>query len=392
MTRRDLLVFIFKWQWTIVFVFAAVLGLVTVGVYVLPLSYAATASVIVEPMKSPSIRAQVVTGRVETAEVINTEMAIVVSRTVMQNVVDKLRLADRPRRVTVASRAAERVRDAFAGLGLITALDRREQWIIQLMKDVTVKPTVSSNVFTIRYEHQDPQLAAAIVNAATDEYLSHHLAIYSDKGAVDFYRVQMDQAKEKLDTARAALERYKSEKALAAAAARKDRLVSEATGVRERISRMNLELTEVASRYGPSDQRALLLREKLRTSQDEVARLRAQLQELETAEAKSLEMDVMVKAQEKTYLAYRDQFDHASLSTAGDKNVVNVRILDQAYVPARPVFSRLFRILVAAAVGAVLAVLVAMVREYFDQRVVTPALAEQILGVPVLGSIERGRI
>jgi uncharacterized protein involved in exopolysaccharide biosynthesis len=362
-----------------------------VGVYVLAPSYRATASLVVEPMKSPSIRAELAAGRVETAEVINTEMAIVLSRTVMENAVDKLRLADRPQRVTAVSRTADRVRGALEDLGLVTALDRRERWIIGLMKDITAKPTVSSNVFTIRYQHEDPQLAADIVNAVTDEYLSHHVAIYSDKGVVDFYRVQMDQAKEKLDTARAALDRYKSVNTLAAAAARKERLVEETTGVRERISRMNLELTEAAARYGNSHERAVLLREKLRTSQDEVSRLRAQLQELERAEARSLEMEGMVKAQEKTYLAYRDQFDHASLSTAGNKNVVNVRILDHAHVPARPVFSRLFLILVAALAGAVLAVLVAMVREYFDQRV-TPALAEQILGVPVLGSIERGRI
>lgn len=391
MTRRDLLVFIFKWQWTMVLVFAAVVGLVTVGVYVLAPSYRATASLVVEPMKSPSIRTELAAGRIETAEVINTEMAIVLSRTVMENAVDKLRLADRPQRVTAVSRTADRVRGALEDLGLVTALDRRERWIIGLMKDITAKPTVSSNVFTIRYQHEDPQLAADIVNAVTDEYLSHHVAIYSDKGVVDFYRVQMDQAKDKLDTARAALDRYKSVNTLAAAAARKERLVEETTGVRERISRMNLELTEAAARYGNSHERAVLLREKLRTSQDEVTRLRAQLQELERAEARSLEMEGMVKAQEKTYLAYRDQFDHASLSTAGNKNVVNVRILDHAHVPARPVFSRLFLILVATLAGAVLAVLVAMVREYFDQRV-TPALAEQILGVPVLGSIERGRI
>lgn len=391
MTRRDLLIFLFKWQRTMLFVFVVVVGLVTLGVYVLPQSYRATASVVVEPMKSPAIRAEAVAGRVETAEVINTEMAIVVSRTVMQNAVDKLRLADRPRRVTMFSRAAERVRGALEDLGLITALDRRERWTIGLMQDIRVKPTVSSTVFTVRYEHEDPRLAADIVNAVTDEYLSHHVAIYSDKGVVDFYRIQMDQAKQKLDAARAALERYKSDKSLAAATTRKDRLVAEVTGVRERISRMNLDLTEVASRFGEADHRAVVIRDKLRTSQQEVSRLLVQLQELEVAEARSLEMDVMVKAHEKTYLAYRDQFDHASLSTAGNKNVVNVRILDHAHVPARPVFSRLFLILVATLAGAVLAVLVAMVREYFDQRV-TPALAEQILGAPVLGSIERGRI
>jgi uncharacterized protein involved in exopolysaccharide biosynthesis len=385
-------VFVFKWKWTMVFVFVTMVGLVTTGVYVLPETYRATAAVIVEPMKSPSIRVETYAGRVETAEIINTEMAIAASRTVMTNVVDRLRLPERPRRDTVISRTLQRLQATLADLGLVRALDRRERWIRGLMADVTVKPTVSSNVFTIRYEYEDPQMAADIVNGVTDEYFSRHVTIYSDKGVVDFYRKQMDQAKAKLDVARADLERYKAEKTLAAAAARKDRLVTEVTGVRERISRMNLELTEVAARFGNADQRAALLREKLRTSADEMTRLQLQLEELERAEAKALAMEVGVKAQEKTYLAYRDGFDHASLSTAANENVANVRILDYADVPARPMFSRLFLILVAALAGTVLAVLIAMVREYFDHRVMTPTLAEEILGVPVLGSIERGRI
>ena len=41
--------------------------------------------------------------------------------------------------------------------------------------------------------------------------------------------------------------------------------------------------------------------------------------------------------------------------------------------------------------GAVLALLVAIVREYFDRRLADPAAAEEILGVPDLGSVERLR-
>jgi capsular polysaccharide biosynthesis protein len=43
--------------------------------------------------------------------------------------------------------------------------------------------------------------------------------------------------------------------------------------------------------------------------------------------------------------------------------------------------------LIAAAGGSVLALLVAVLREYFDRRLAEPAAAEDILGIPGMGSV-----
>jgi len=372
-------------------VFLTTVVTATVGVYVLPPIYRASATVVVEPMKARSLRAETYVGQVDTIEAINTEMAIVLSRTVMQNAVDKLKLPERTERTSPLSRAMRGLRGTLTTLGLLPEVERREQWIGALLRDVQTRPTVNSSIFTVSYSHEDPRLATEIVNAVTDEYLGHHFAIYAEKGVADLYRAQMDLSKERLDAARADLERYKVEKAVAAAGPRKERLAIEMTNLRERVSRFNLEMKELVARAEAGDPRLALLKAKIRTTEEDLGRVRSQLAALESAEAKAGEVEVTVKAQEKNYLAYREQFERASISSAGSKNVVNVRVVDYASVPARPRFSRLFLIAVAAALGAVLAVGLAMVREHFDHRVVTPAMAERALGVPVLGSIERLR-
>ena len=69
--------------------------------------------------------------------------------------------------------------------------------------------------------------------------------------------------------------------------------------------------------------------------------------------------------------------------------MVNVRVVDYASQPERPAYSRLFLIGIAIAGGLVLALLIAVVREYFDRRIFRPDLAERILGIPSLGSVPR---
>jgi uncharacterized protein involved in exopolysaccharide biosynthesis len=360
----------------------------TIGVYVLAPVYGASSTVVVEPSKVPSLRTEAYPAQVDPMEVLNTEMAIVLSRTVVQNVVDRLKLPDRLGRRSALSSVTHGLRVALQTVGLLDAVAPRERWIENLQRDVKVRPIANSNAFTIRYSDADPRLAADLVNAVTDEYLQHHFGIYSEKRVADFYRTQMALAQERLRAGRQALERFKTERALAAVPAQKTQLAEEIRSVRERASKLRLDLTELAARFGEGDQRVGVVRAKIRASEAEIGHLAQQLQTLETAEAQAAEMEVVVKAHERSYLAYQDQFDRASISAAGDKNVVNVRVVDYASVPARPAYSRLFLIGVATGVGLLLGLVAAMVREYFDHRVVTPALAEKLLGVPVLGFIE----
>jgi uncharacterized protein involved in exopolysaccharide biosynthesis len=389
-STREILIFVFKWKWTIMSTLIGAVMLVTVLVYLLPPTYTALSSVLVEHTQGPSMRAEVHAGS-EMIEVINTESQIISSRSVMQAVVDTLKLPELPEQDTTLSRLIGHVSDYLISIGLIDAVSKREKWIAGLLHDVKVKPVVNSNIIMIKYAHEDPQLATDIVNAITNQYLANHLRIYSQAAVAEFYQAQMDEAKTEMDRLREGLETYKASASLGAASAKKDRLVTEMGNLRERVGTLNLELTEVLTKYETDHPKVGLVRSKITDTENRISGVRKQIEVLERANGRTVDMEMMIKTQEETYRSYREQYRRASQNAIDNRNIVNVRVVDYAAVPAKPSFSRLFLIFIAIAGGTLLSVVIAMIREYFDHRVTTPEVVEQVLGVPVFGSIKKFR-
>src|SRR3954464_5649072 len=128
MTRRDILIFVFKWKATILLVFAIAVATAALLVYVLPPNYSAKASVLVERNRSPVARSTFVPVT-DLVEVMTSEAEIIVSRTVMANVVDRLKPHERPTRPSVVKRIRDDALDWLTEVGLIDALSPREKWI-----------------------------------------------------------------------------------------------------------------------------------------------------------------------------------------------------------------------------------------------------------------------
>jgi uncharacterized protein involved in exopolysaccharide biosynthesis len=388
MTRRDILVFVFKWKATILLVFTIVVASVALLVYLLPPTFSARASVLVERNRSPVTRSTFVPVT-DLVEVMTSESEIIVSRTVMANVVDRLKPHERPVRPSTMRRLRDGVSDWLADVGLIDNLSPREKWIIALQKQVSAKPVSASDVIAIRYDDEDPEWAARIANAVTNAYIEHHLQIFSKTRGSDLFRRQMEASDQTLQRLRARIADLKSRSSVSAIEENRKGLVQSASSLRDQRVKAQTELSELLTRFQPDH-------EKVKAAAATVARLDAllagnarRLQELEQVDGSLKELELAVQAEEVSFRDYKQRYDEARLGEATDVTMVNVRVVDYAAQPERPTYSRLFLIAIAIAGGLALAILVAIVREYFDRRVFNPDLAEKILGIPSLGSVPR---
>ena len=198
MSKREILVFLFRRKWSLISILLATLTLVTVFAYVLPSSFTAVSKVLLEPTKSPTLGTESRFGS-DVGEVLYTEIEIVLSRTVMEAVVDKLKLHERGGPLGPVAQFIADVKASLVAVGLLDPPEPRESWVRDLLKDVKVKPVLDTHVFTISYSDQNPVQAAEITNAITDEYMSNHTRIYSYENAVEFYRNNTEQAKQEID-------------------------------------------------------------------------------------------------------------------------------------------------------------------------------------------------
>jgi uncharacterized protein involved in exopolysaccharide biosynthesis len=96
------------------------------------------------------------------------------------------------------------------------------------------------------------------------------------------------------------------------------------------------------------------------------------------------------KAEESNYLLYLNKKEEARISDALDnKRIVNVAIAQTATVPALPVHSSAFFILLGVMLAIVTSLALAFVSEFFDPCFQTPEELEDYLNVPVLAAMPK---
>lgn len=363
-----------------------VVALVTAFVYLFPASYTATAKVLVESAKAPTLATEPRLGA-DVGEVLYTEIEIVLSRTVMESVVTSLGL-DKPGTPTGwIPRKIAAVKASLVEVGLLDPPDPHEDAIRDLLKSVKVKPVLDTHVFTVSYSDDSPERAAAVVNAATDAYLVHHTRIYSYENAADLYRRNMDRVKGEMDRLEAVRGSGAGDSGSSGLVAKRDALLIAVARAEEQLGDLRLESADILMRYTDEHPKAQVLSAKIAEAEARLSGLKAQIRTLSAAQDRADASQPLLESYREAYRSYKKQYDQALLAQGADRRMVNARIIDLAAVPARPKFPRLAFVIVAVIGGAILALGIAMIQEYYDHRVETPDVAERLLGAAVIGSI-----
>lgn len=388
MSKRDIIIFLFKWKYSLIGYFLLVVASVTLFVYLFPQKYEATASVLIESNRAPVMRSDIAPG-VEELSVLNSEVAIILSKTVLAAAVDEAGVSKDDEPPTTIERLIEAFGAWLEDIGLSEAMTPREQMIRKLEKDLAVEPLPNSNVITITFNGKNPAWTAKIVNAVTDNYIHHHLKIFSSAGTSQVYRLQVDRLKLELDRRRKELADYKRTGSVTALDDTRHSLVQLQGSLTSDLEKARLELAELRTRFGPKHAKVSVATGKVESIKRTLAETREKLQKLELQQEKVAELELASSSAERSYQEYQKRYEEERLSDLSNPDVVNVRVIEYAAAPTRADHSRLFYIILAVAGGIVLTFAIAFIREYFDHRVSDPDAVAKLLGVPTLGSVER---
>ena len=77
-------------------------------------------------------------------------------------------------------------------------------------KNLTVEAVPKSNIIEIRFQHEDPVIAAQIANKLVDVYLDHHISVFKDSGDFGFFDEQVKLYQKKLKDSEEELNQFKS--------------------------------------------------------------------------------------------------------------------------------------------------------------------------------------
>jgi uncharacterized protein involved in exopolysaccharide biosynthesis len=217
---RDIVTPLFRRKKILAITFVLVLGaVVSLAVLVGPI-YTSRMTILVnrerlDPLMTPEATTQMVTtGTPITEEEINSEVELLSSRDVLEQVAAANGL-DRPRdgwsfgRIFHPSRSRE---------------DRMARAVKNLAKAIKVEAVTKTNLIQVKYSSSDPQLAYGVLKSLGDFYRQKHVAVHRPAGSYEFFARETERYREALQQAEANLRDFENRGRIAAPEAQETNL------------------------------------------------------------------------------------------------------------------------------------------------------------------------
>ena len=235
---RDIYYVLFRHKKKVVIFFIAVVFTVAFSTFLAPEFYKSDAKLLVKlGRESVTLDPTATTGQTISISQpreyeINSELEILKSREIAENVVDAIGtdvILKRPDEVllgdtTATGRTRDAVRDArqrirsvagepmsmFERLDLLDPLKEHDSAVLSVMGSLNINVEKSSNIISLSYEARSPQLAYEVLSKLIDFYLEKHIAVHRTSGSHEFFIQQTDQLREKLAQSEEALREIKN--------------------------------------------------------------------------------------------------------------------------------------------------------------------------------------
>jgi tyrosine-protein kinase Etk/Wzc len=245
-----------------------------------------------------------------------------------------------------------------------------------------------SGVIEATMQSSNPGQLTQILNEIGRQYVRQNVerkAAEAEK-MLAFLDVQMPQFKKQLDQSEAAYSRYRNEKGTISLDEEAKAVLSQEVDLQSKLMDAKLKRMELLSRFTPSHPAVKTLDEQIASWNREIERLNARVRTMPTVQenAVRLQRDVMVNND-----AYQNLRNNAiQLQLMREGKVGNVRLIDQAAYPEGPVKPKKSMVIaIAAALGLVGGLAVALARNAFFRGIRSPQEVEAHTGLSVYSTI-----
>ena len=225
---RDFLHVIFKRKNQILLFFVVTVCTVVIGTLVVKPTYEAKAQVLVkigrENLYAPPSEGKSTFISFNNEDQINSEIELLKSRSLVDKVVE-----------TLGSNT------------IYKDLDYKDV-VLNFQNALWVGGIKKSNVIAISFKHQDPQMAARIVNTLTNAFLDQHLLVHKNPQSYDFFEEQSQTLKNKLEQSEETLKVFKKQHNVTVLGEEQTLLLKQIADLRSELNRTINQEAETNSR------------------------------------------------------------------------------------------------------------------------------------------------
>ncbi|GBC63776.1 LPS biosynthesis protein [Desulfonema ishimotonii] len=223
---RDILYILFRHKWKLISFFLLVSGSVTVFTFHMPEIYQSDAKLLIQiGRESVSVDPAVVGPTMSVSQVreneVNSELAILRSRILAENVVDRIgpeRFQRSPEDRLLPAEfygICKKMRDiclSHSGLSMTREEDAphaiRDEAIKKMMKNLEVGVEKKSHIINLSFQAQAPGLAKNTLATLLDAFLERHIAVHRTQASPRFFQEQSEKLLKKLREKEKQLEQF----------------------------------------------------------------------------------------------------------------------------------------------------------------------------------------
>jgi uncharacterized protein involved in exopolysaccharide biosynthesis len=214
-TVRDCVAVLFRHRSLVTLSFLGILLAAVVAALVLPAQYQAQMEIVVNrdrvsPVVSPEAGSQTDFAFSVTEEEMNSEVALLQSHDLLEQVVRDCGLY-RPSPHSMWARLIPSLSADAADQAAQPDPKRVAKAVLKLAKQLDVQLLKRSNVLAVSYQSPDPQLSARVLNDLQRLYIEKHAAVHRPSGTLEFFRQETDQYRKGLEDAEARLVSFTSQ-------------------------------------------------------------------------------------------------------------------------------------------------------------------------------------
>jgi uncharacterized protein involved in exopolysaccharide biosynthesis len=207
---RDVLHVVFKRKAQIFAFFVATVIVVSVGTFLFPPKYESTAELLVkigrENLYVPATGNVGPLLSVDRENQINSELEILKSRSLTEKVAASLGARNIfPRLEFKAGVAHGSIQALDVGQGLI------KEAALRIQKGLNIERVTKSDVIEVGYRHEDPEMAARVVNTLVQFFLDLHVNVHENPQSHEFFKMQSQTSRDKLKELEEQLKAFKDE-------------------------------------------------------------------------------------------------------------------------------------------------------------------------------------
>ncbi|RQR48247.1 sugar transporter [Burkholderia sp. Bp9126] len=266
----------------------------------------------------------------------------------------------------------------------------KQKMLARLQKDLTIteKGKDQSGVIGVKYESDDPVLAAGVLNEIADNYVrqnANRKAATAEK-SLQFLNAQIPEVEGRLRLVEDRLNAYQNKHEVVDLTEQAKAMLGQAVTAQTSLFELEQKRKALASMFTPEHPQLASLDQQIAAARANVSTFEGAISRLPDAQQNVVRLRRDVTVQTEIYVGLLNSIQQLRLATAS--KIGNVRVIDHAIVPDDPLRPKpVLVVVLAAVVGLLVGVCVAIARAVLYGGVTDPSEIERDAELDVIATI-----